>query len=116
MNGQNGSTACPAFRVASRAPRASAEPSPRPSKRGSMTVWVNAIADLVRRYSAYPATSPSTISSKRPASGLSTTVGSLLLTAFLPSRSAAGSSGGDGRVHLPHEDLRRLGRRHPLPA
>src|SRR3954471_7423521 len=115
MNGQKGSTGDPASRVASRAPRASTEPSPRPSKAGSMTVWVNATADVVRRYSANPATSPSTSTSKRPASGLSTTLGSfsVTMTTFLSVRQQD-SSGRDGRVHLPHEDLRRLGRGHPL--
>src|SRR3954471_24512733 len=87
MNGQNGSTGDPAARVASRAPRASTEPSPRPSKAGSITVWVNATADVVRRYSANPATSPFTRTSKRPASGLSTTSGSfsVTMTTFLSS-------------------------------
>src|SRR3954447_12742295 len=115
MNGQKGSTGDPASRVASRAPRASTEPSPRPSKAGSMTVWVNATADVVRRYSANPATSPSTSTSKRPASGLSTTLGSFSVTmsTFLLVRQQD-SSGGDGRVHLPDEDLRRLGGGHPL--
>src|SRR4051795_12088643 len=115
MNGQNGSTGDPAARVAPRAPRASTEPSPRPSKAGSITVWVNATADVVRRYSANPATSPSTSTSKRPASGLSTTFGSLsvTMTTFL-SVQQQNSSGGDGRVHLPHEDLRRLGGGDPL--
>src|SRR3954454_22949327 len=115
MNGQNGSTGDPAARVASRAPRASTEPSPRPSKAGSITVWVNATADVVRRYSANPATSPSTRTSKRPASGLSTTFGSfsVTMTTFL-SVQQQDSSGGDGRVHLPHEDLGRLGGGDPL--
>src|SRR3954447_6991531 len=115
MNGQNGSTGDPAARVASRAPWASPEPSPRPSKAGSITVWVNATADVVRRYSANPATSPSTRTSKRPASGLSTTFGSfsVTMTTFL-SVQQQNSSGGDGRVHLPHEDLRRLGGGDPL--
>src|SRR3954471_14238803 len=117
MNGQNGSTGDPAARVASRAPRASTEPSPRPSKAGSITVWVNATADVVRRYSANPATSPSTRTSKRPASGLSTTFGSfsVTMTTFL-SVQQQDSSGGDGRVHLPHEDLGGLGGGDPLPA
>src|SRR3954471_11799783 len=117
MNGQNGSTGDPAARVASRAPRASTEPSPRPSNAGSITVWVNATADLVRWYSANPATSPSTSTSKRPASGLSTTLGSLsvTITSFL-SVQQQDSSGGDGRVHLPAEDLRRLGGGDPLAA
>src|ERR1700712_1765177 len=117
MNGQNGSTGDPASRVASKAPRASAEPSPRPSKAGAMTVWGKATADLVRRYSANPATSPSTSTSKRPASGLSTTVGSfsVTLTTFL-SVQQQDSSGGDGRVHFPHQYLRRLGGGDPLPA
>src|SRR4051812_22232001 len=109
MNGQNGSTGDPASRVASSAPRASTEPSPRPSKAGSMTVWVKATEDCVRRYSANPATSPSTSTSKRLASGLSTTFDSVSVT-VCPSVADRGSgSGGDGRVHLPHEDLRRLG-------
>src|SRR3954470_11615524 len=117
MNGQNGSTGDPAARVASRAPRASTEPSPRPSKAGSMTVWVNATADLVRRYSANPATSPSRSTSKRPASGLSTTFGSfsVTMTTFL-SVQQQDSSGGDGGVHLPHEDLGGLGGGDPLTA
>src|SRR4051794_25984005 len=117
MNGQNGSTGDPASRVASRAPRASTEPSPRPSKAGSITVWVNATADVVRRYSANPATSPSTRTSKRPASGLSTTFGSfsVTMTTFL-SVQQQDSSGGDGRVHLPHEDLGGVGGGDPLPA
>src|SRR3954452_3008440 len=117
MNGQNGSTGDPAARVASRAPRASTEPSPRPSKAGSITVWVNAVADVVRWYSANPATSPSTSTSKRSASGLSTTLGSfsVTMTTFL-SVQQQGRSGGDGGVHLPHEDLRRLSRGHPLTA
>src|SRR3954470_15010840 len=117
MNGQNGSTGDLASRVASSAPRASTEPSPRPSKAGSMTVCVNATADLVRWYSANPATSPSTSTSKRPASGLSTTLGSLsvTMTTFL-SVQQQDSSGGDGRVHLPDEDLRRLGGGDPLAA
>src|SRR5918995_6133534 len=117
MNGQNGSTGDPASRVASRAPRASTEPSPRPSKAGSMTVWVNATAPSVWRYSANPATSPSTRASKRPASGLSTTLGSfsVMMTTFL-SVQQQDSSGGDGRVHLPHEDLGRLGGGDPLTA
>src|SRR3954464_1921180 len=116
MNGQNGSTGDPASRVASSAPRASTEPSPRPSKAGPMTVCVNATADLVRWYSANPATSPSTSTSKRPASGLSTTFGSFSVTAssFLWCRESG--SGGDGRVHLPHEDLGGLGGGDPLPA
>src|SRR3954447_15547451 len=115
MNGQYGSTGDPAARVASRAPRASTEPSPRPSKAGSITVWVNATADVVRRYSANPATSPSTSTSKRPASGLSTTLGSfsVMLSTFL-SLQQQDSSGGYGRVHLPHENLRRLGGGDPL--
>src|SRR3954451_15605083 len=85
MNGQNGSTGDPASRVASSAPRASTEPRPWPSKAGSMTVWVNATAPSARRYSANPATSPSTRTSKRPASGLSTTLGSfsVMMTTFL---------------------------------
>src|SRR3954470_24856964 len=114
MNGQNGSTGDPAARVASRAPRASTEPSPRPSKAGSMTVWVNATADLLRWYSANPATSPSTRTSKRPASGLSTTLGSfsVTMTTFLSVQQQQGRPG-DGRVHLPHEDLRGLGRGDP---
>src|SRR3954463_6097053 len=117
MNGQNGSTGDPAARVASRAPRASTEPSPRPSKAGSITVWVNAVADVVRRYSANPATSPSTRTSKRPASGLSTTFGSfsVTMTTFLSVRQQD-SSGGEGRVHLPHENLRGLGGGDPLAA
>src|SRR3954465_9594637 len=117
MNGQNGSTGDLASRVASSAPRASIEPSPRPSKAGSMTVCVNATADLVRWYSANPATSPSTSTSKRPASGLSTTLGSfsVTMTTFL-SVQQQDSSGGDGRVHLPHEDLSRLGGGAPLTA
>src|SRR3954471_14431248 len=115
MNGQNGSTGDPASRVASSAPLASTEPSPRPSKAGSMTVWVNATADLVRWYSANPATSPSTRTSNRPASGLSTTLGSfsVTMTTFL-SVQQQDSSGRDGRVHLPDEDLRGLGRGDPL--
>src|SRR4051812_7583363 len=115
MNGQYGSTGCPASRVASRAPRASTEPSPRPSKPGSMTVWVNATAPLLRRYSANPATWSSTSTSNRPASGLSTILGSFSVTvsSFL-SVSSKGGSGVDGRVHLPHEDLRRLRRGDPL--
>src|SRR3954469_2594080 len=117
MNGQNGSTGDPAARVASRAPRASTEPSPRPSKAGSITVWVNATAPSARRYSEKPATSPSISTSKRPASGLSTTLGSfsVTMTTFL-SVQQQDSSGGDGGVHLPDEDLRRLGRGHPLTA
>src|SRR3954452_13228059 len=117
MNGQNGSTGDPASRVASRAPRASTEPSPRPSKPGSITVWVNAVADVVRRYSANPATSPSTRTSKRPASGLSTTFGSssVTMTTFL-SVQQQGRSGGDGGVHLPHENLGGLGGGDPLTA
>src|SRR3954449_2318801 len=116
MNGQNGSTGDPAARVASRAPRASTEPSPRPSKAGSITVWVKATADVVRRYSANPAPSPSTRTSKRPASGLSTTFGSfsLTMTTFLSVQQQ--DSSGDGRVHLPHEDLGGLGGGDPLPA
>src|SRR3954467_11111731 len=117
MNGQNGSTGCSASRVASRAPRASTEPSPRPSKPGSMTVWVKAPAPSVRRYSANPATWSSTSTSNRPASGLSTTLGSLsvTMTTFL-SVQKQGRSGGDGGAHLPHENLRRLGGAHPLTA
>src|SRR5215210_5649700 len=117
MNGQNGSTGDPASRVASRAPRASTEPSPRPSNAGSMTVCVNATADVVRRYSANPATSPSTSTSKRPPSGSSTTLRSfsVTLTTFL-SVQQQDSSGRDGRVHLPHEDLGGLGGGDPLPA
>src|SRR3954453_17040122 len=118
MNGQNGSTGDPAARVASSAPRASTEPSPRPSKAGSITVWVNATADVVRRYSANPATSPSTSTSKRPAPGLSTTLGSsfsVMLTTFL-SVQQQDSSGRDGRVHLPHEQLGGLGGGDPLTA
>src|SRR3954462_1213994 len=116
MNGQNGSTGDPAARVASRAPRASTEPSPRPSKAGSITVWVNATAPSARRYSANPATSPSTSTSKRPASGLSTTLGALsvMMTTFLSVQQDG--SGGDGCVHLPHEDLGRLGGGDPLAA
>src|SRR3954470_2149158 len=116
MNGQNGSTGDPASRVASRAPRASTEPSPRPSKAGSMTVWVNATEDVVRRCSANPATSPSTSTSKRCAWGLSTTFGSLSVTALHPPSPTADRSAGDGRVHLPHQNLRRLAGGHPLPA
>src|SRR3954464_10224016 len=110
MNGQNGSTGDPASRGASRAPRARTEPSPRPSKAGSMTVWVNATAPSVRRYSANPATSPSTRTSKRPASGVSTHFGefAVTMTTFL-SVQQQDRSGGDGRVHLPHEDLGGLG-------
>src|SRR3954471_11893782 len=110
MNGQNGSTGDPASLVASSAPRASTEPSPRPSKAGSITVWVNATAPSARRYSANPATWSSTSTSKRPASGLSTTFGSfsVTMTTFL-SVQQQDSSGGDGRVHLPHEDLGCLG-------
>src|SRR4051812_3525817 len=115
MNGQNGSTGDPASRVASRAPRASTEPSPRPSKAGSMTVWVKATEDVVRRYSANPATSPSTSTSKRSASGLSTTFGSVSVTVF-PSSGQRGSDSGDGRVHLPHEDLGGLGGGDPLTS
>src|SRR4051795_11728741 len=117
MNGQNGSTGDPASRVASSAPRASTEPRPRPSKAGSITVWVNATAPSARRYSANPATSPSTSTSKRPASGLSTTLGSfsVTMTTFLLVQQLD-SSGGDGRVHLPDEDLRSLGGGDPLAA
>src|SRR3954470_6021514 len=109
MNGQNGSTGDPASLVASSAPRASTEPSPRPSKAGSITVWVNATAPSARWYSANPATSPSTRTSKRPASGLSTTFGSfsVTMTTFLSVQQQ--DSSGDGRVHLPHEDLGCLG-------
>src|SRR3954451_14079794 len=116
MNGQNGSTGDPAARGASRAPRASTGPSPRPSNAGSVTVWVNAVADVVRRYSVNPATSPSTRTSKRPASGLSTTFGSLsvTMTTFLSVQQQ--DSSGDRRVHLPHEDLGGLGGGDPLPA
>src|SRR3954451_4924678 len=116
MNGQNGSTGDPASRVASSAPRASTEPRPRPSKAGSITVWVNATAPSARRYSENPATSPSISTSKRPASGLSTTFGSFSVTAssFLWCRESG--SGGDGRVHLPHEDLGGLGGGDPLAA
>src|SRR3954464_8074152 len=110
MNGQNGSTGAPAARAASRAPGASTEPSPRPSKAGSMTVWVNATAPSVRRYSANPATSPSTRTSKRPASGLSTPFGAFSVTiTTCRSVQQQDRSGGDGRVHLPHEDLGGLG-------
>src|SRR3954469_6498211 len=116
MNGQNGSTGDPASRVASRAPRASTEPSPRPSKAGSTTVWVNATEDLVRRYSANPATSPSTSTSKRPASGLSTTFGLVSVTGSPSSGEQGSGSGGDGCVHLPHEDLGGLGGGDPLAA
>src|SRR3954451_3797708 len=117
MNGQNGSTGCSASRVASRAPRASTEPSPRPSKPGSMTVWVKATAPSVRRYSANPATWSSTSTSNRPASGLSTTLGSssVTMTTFL-SVQQQGRSGGDGGVHLPHENLGGLGGGDPLTA
>src|SRR3954469_177103 len=117
MNGQNGSTGCSASRVASRAPRASTEPSPRPSKPGSMTVWVKATAPLLRRYSANPATWSSTSTSNRPASGLSTTLGSfsVTMTTFL-SVQQQGRSGGDGGVHLPHENLGGLGGGDPLTA
>src|SRR3954451_476464 len=117
MNGQYGSTGDPASRVASRAPRASTEPSPRPSKAGSMTVWVKATEESVRRYSAKPATSPSASTSNRPASGLSTILGLFSVTAssFLWV-SSKGGSGGEGRVHLPHEDLGGLGGGDPLPA
>src|SRR4051812_43334256 len=117
MNGQYGSTGAAAARVASRAPRASTEPSPRPSKAGSITVWVNATAPSARRYSANPATWSSTRTSNRPASGLSTTFGSLsvTMTTFL-SVQQQDSSGGDGRVHLPHEDLGCLGGGDPLTA
>src|ERR1700712_5630648 len=115
MNGQNGSTGDPASRVASKAPRASVEPSPRPSKAGSMTVCVKATADRVRRYSANPATSPSTSPSKRPSSGLSTTLGSfsVTLTTFLRVQ-PQDSSGRHGRMHLPHQDLRGLRCGDPL--
>src|SRR3954469_9793517 len=117
MNGQNGSTGDPASRVASRAPRASTEPSPRPSKAGSMTVWMNATAPLLRRYSANPATWSSTSTSNRPASGLSTSVGSFSVTMTTSlSVQQQGRSGGDGGVHLPLENLRRLGGGHPLTA
>src|SRR6266498_849630 len=75
MNGQNGSTEPPTARVASSTPRASFEPSPRPSKLESITVWVNDIVAPRRVYSAKPATSPSTTISNRPASGLSTMLG-----------------------------------------
>src|SRR3954462_6900651 len=117
MNGQNGSTGCSASRVASRAPRASTEPSPRPSKPGSMTVWVKATAPSVRQYSANPATWSSTSTSNRPASGLSTTLGSfsVTMTTFL-SVQQQGRSGGDGGVHLPHEHLGGLGGGDPLTA
>src|SRR3954467_750674 len=117
MNGQYGSTGAAASRVASRAPWASTEPSPRPSKAGSITVWVNATAPSARRYSANPATWSSTRTSKRPASGLSTTFGSFSVTmiTFL-SVQQQGRSGGDGRVHLPHEDLGGLGGGDPLTA
>src|SRR3954454_21554726 len=117
MNGQYGSTGEPASRVASRAPRASTEPSPRPSKAGSMTVWVNATAPSVRRYSANPATWSSTSTSNRPASGLYTTLGSssVTMTIFL-SVQQQGRSGGDGGVHLPHENLGGLGGGDPLSA
>src|SRR3954462_3441335 len=110
MNGQNGSTGDPASRVASSAPRASTEPSPRPSKAGAITVWVDATAPSARWYSANPAPSPPPRTPKRPASGLSTTFGSFSVTmpTFL-SVQQQDSSGGDGRVHLPHEDLGRLG-------
>src|SRR3954447_13811724 len=115
MNGQSGSTGAAAARVASRAPRASTEPSPRPSKAGSITVWVNATAPSARRYSANPATWSSTSTSNRPASGSSTTLGSfsVTLTTFL-SVQQQDSSGGDGRVHLPHEDFRGFGGGDPL--
>src|SRR3954452_6264217 len=91
MNGQNGSTGDSDCRVASSAPRASTEPNPRPSNAGSTTVWVNATADFVRWYSANPATSPSTSTSKRLASGLSTTFGSCAVTTttFLSARRGA---------------------------
>src|SRR4051812_25117828 len=105
MNGQNGSTGDSASRVASSAPRASTEPRPRPSKAGSITVWVSATAPSARRYSANPATSPSTSTSKRPASGLSTTFGSFSVRRIPSSGDRESGSGGDGRVHLPHEDL-----------
>src|SRR3954453_10086904 len=117
MNGQNGSTGCSASRVASRAPRASTEPSPRPSKPGSMTVWVKATAPSVRRYSANPATWSSTSTSNRPASGLSTTLGSssVTMTTFLSVQQQR-RSGGDGGVHLPHENPGGLGGGDPLTA
>src|SRR3954465_5058076 len=117
MNGQNGTPGDPAARVASRAPRASTEPSPRPSKAGSMTVWMNATAPLLRRYSANPATWSSPSTPNRPASGLSPTLGSfsVTMTTFL-SVQQQGRSGGDGGVHLPHENLGGLGGGDPLPA
>src|SRR3954453_23275935 len=117
MNGENGSTGDLPSRVACAAARASTDASPRPAKAGSMTVGGHATDDVGRGYSANPATSPSTSTSKRPASGLSTTLGSLsvTMTTFL-SVQQQDSSGGDGRVHLPDEDLRRLGGGDPLAA
>src|SRR3954470_21941575 len=117
MNGKKGTPGAPPSRVASGAPRASTEPSPRPSKPGSMTVWVKATAPSVRRYSANPATWSSTSTSNRPASGLSTTLGSssVTMTTFL-SVQQQGRSGGDGGVHLPHENLGGLGGGDPLTA
>src|SRR5215213_4044551 len=107
MNGQNGSTGDPASRVASSAPLASTEPSPRPSKAGSMTVCVNATADLVRWYSANPATSPSTSTSKRPASGLSTTLGSFSVTMTIFPHGASRPGGPRGLHHRPTRPVRR---------
>src|SRR3954468_13423089 len=116
MNGQYGSTGEPASRVASRAPRASTEPSPRPSKPGSMAVWVNATAPSLRRYSANPATWSSTSTSNRPDSGLSTTLGSVSVMVVPSSCERGSGSGGDGRGRLPREDPRGLGGGEPLTA
>src|SRR4051794_9401696 len=112
MNGQYGSTASPACRVASSTPAARIEPNPRPSKRSSTTVCVRARAAPVRRYSAYPATSPPTSSSNRPASTLSTTCGvsSVTVASYCRTGSTAGALGrtdDDRNAPVGHEPHQR---------
>src|SRR4051794_10690803 len=117
MNGQYGSTGAAASRVASRAPWASTEPSPRPSKAGSVTGWVKARAPAARRCAANPAPWASTGTSNRPGSGLSPTFGSFSVTMTpFPSVPQQDSSGGEGGVHPPHEDLGGLGGGDQLTA
>src|SRR4051794_11757014 len=74
MKGHRGTTRTPSSRSASRAPLASREPTPCPSKASSTSVWVSTTASPERRYAAKPATTPdSSTASNRCRSGLSRT-------------------------------------------
>src|SRR6478609_8299759 len=70
MNGHSGTTRSPDARTWSRAPAASAEPTPCPSYAGATSVWVKITASGSRTYAANPATTPSGVraSKRSPAS------------------------------------------------